>query len=205
VADHAPPDDIDGWVLCGGEARRMGGQDKGLLAWRGDALARHTAGRLAPQVRTITLNANRHLDQYRAWGWPVLPDDGDLPMKAGPLSGMLTGLRHAQGSWLQFCPCDSPALPADLVLRLRHAAQAAKARVAVPCSLDPATGEQRHHWTTVLAHRDTLATLQDLVRQGERRVGQWVRTCAWIGVCFERPADFININTPETLHGTPWQ
>ena len=25
------PQDVDGWILCGGEGRRMGGQDKGLF------------------------------------------------------------------------------------------------------------------------------------------------------------------------------
>lgn len=197
--------DIDGWILCGGEGRRMGGQDKGLLTWQGDALARHAARRLAPQVRSITLNANRHLDQYGAWGWRVQPDDPDLPEKAGPLSGMLTGLRQAQGHWLQFSPCDSPALPADLTGRLRQAARDADALIAVPCSVDPRTGEPWHHWTAALAHRDTRDLLQQMIGQGERRVGQWVRSCPWIGVCFERPEDFININTPETLHGSPRQ
>lgn len=196
---------IDGWLLCGGEGRRMGGQDKGLLAWQAQPLALHAARALAPQVRHLTLNANRHLDQYAAWGWPVTPDDTDLPPKAGPLSGMLTGLRHTTADWLQFSPCDSPALPATLVARLWQAAQAAQALIAVPCSTDAATGEPRHHWTTVLAHRDAQPILLDMLHQGERRVGEWVRACAWIGVCFERPADFININTPETLHGTPWQ
>lgn len=183
----------------------MGGQDKGLLPWHGQALALHTARRLAPQVKQLTVNANRHLDDYRRWDWPVLPDDGDLPARAGPLSGMLTGLRQATTEWLQFSPCDSPALPADLVGRLRQAAEEAGALVAVPCSIDPASGERRLHWTTTLAHRDTRLTLQDKLGQGERRVGEWVRACAWISVCFERPADFLNINTPETLHGTPWQ
>lgn len=182
----------------------MGGQDKGLLHWHGEALARHVAHGLAPQVRQLTLNANRHAEQYGAWGWPVLRDDPDLPSLAGPLCGMLTGLRHAGTPWLQFSPCDSPALPTDLVRRLHDAACSARALIAVPVSTDPATHEPRHHWTTALAHRDTLVTLEALLAQGERRVRQWVGACAWIGVCFERPADFININTPETLHGTPW-
>lgn len=205
MAEAREPDAIDGWVLCGGEGRRMGGRDKGLVPRRDTPLALHAARALAPQVRHLTLNANRHLDQYAAWGWPVQPDDEGLPVKAGPLSGMLTGLRATTACWLQFSPCDSPALPQDLVARLHRAAREAGALIAVPCSNDPATGETRHHWTTALAHRDAAPTLQDMIGQGERRVGEWVRACPWIGVCFERPAEFININTPETLHGTPWQ
>ena len=199
------PANIEGWILCGGEGRRMGGQDKGLLTWQDAPLALHVARRMTPQVRHITLNANRHLDDYGRWGWPVQPDDADLPEKTGPLTGMLTGLRHAQGDWVQFSPCDSPALPPDLTHRLWQAAQEANALIAVPCSIDAATGEQWHHWTAALAHRDTREALQQMIGQSERRVGQWIRACPWIGVCFERPEDFININTPETLHGSPRQ
>jgi molybdenum cofactor guanylyltransferase len=204
VADNAPLGLVDGWLLCGGEGRRMGGQDKGLLPWHDTPLALHVARILAPQVHQLTLNANRHLDQYARWGWPVQPDATALPPKAGPLAGMLTGLQHTTAPWVQFSPCDSPSLPPDLVTTLHQAAAKAQALVAVPISIDPVTGEQRHHWTTALLHRDCTPVLADKFQQGERRVGECLRACPWIGVCFERPADFLNINTPETMHGTPW-
>jgi molybdopterin-guanine dinucleotide biosynthesis protein A len=204
VAENTPLDLVDGWLLCGGEGRRMGGQDKGLLPWHGTPLVLHAARILAPQLRQLTLNANRHLDQYAAWDWPVQADDTNLPPQAGPLAGMLTGLRQASAPWTQFSPCDSPSLPHDLVYRLWHAAVEAHALVAVPLSTDQVTGKSRHHWTTALVHRDAAPVLSDKFQQGERRVGECLRACPWIGVCFERPADFLNINTPETMHGTPW-
>jgi molybdopterin-guanine dinucleotide biosynthesis protein A len=33
------PDNITGWVLAGGQAQRMGGVDKGLQLFQGQALA----------------------------------------------------------------------------------------------------------------------------------------------------------------------
>jgi molybdopterin-guanine dinucleotide biosynthesis protein A len=192
---------IAAWVLCGGEGRRMGGQDKGLLTWRERPLAWHVATALAPQVTHLDLNANRHLDQYRQWSWPVIPDDPDLPLLSGPLIGILTGLRHGQTPWLQLAPCDGPTLPLDLVVRLHQATQASDIEIAVPQTIDAHTGETRHHWTTALIARHLRPSLEDAVLGGERRVHRWMTQQRWIGVCFEAAADFANINTPETLHG----
>ena len=61
-------DAITGLVLAGGLGRRMGGVDKGLQQHRGVPLARHALARLAPQVGRIAINANRHLEAYRAMG-----------------------------------------------------------------------------------------------------------------------------------------
>ncbi|RZL10995.1 MAG: molybdenum cofactor guanylyltransferase [Rubrivivax sp.] len=180
----------------------MGGQDKGLLAWHGAPLARQAALRLAPQVGSLRLNANRHAAEYSAWGWPVHQDDPDLPCAAGPLIGMLTALRHTAAPWVQVVPCDSPQLPEQLVATLLAAAIRDQADIAVPTSRGDADA-WRHHWTTILVHRRTLPTLEQAVASGERRVRSWIAMNRWIGVSFERSAEFMNINTPEALHATP--
>lgn len=180
----------------------MGGQDKGLLSWRGLPLARHVAQALAPQVDTLRLNANRHEPDYRAWGWAVHPDDPDLPRAGGPLIGILTALRHTPAPWVQIAPCDSPCLPADLVSTLLAAALHGNADIAVPISSGGAD-EARHHWTTILAHRRTLPSLEQAVANGERRVRDWIAMNRWIGVSFDRPDAFVNLNTPEAFHATP--
>ena len=50
------PSSITGLVLAGGRALRMGGADKGLLAWRdGRTLVAHALDRLRPQVGALQL------------------------------------------------------------------------------------------------------------------------------------------------------
>ncbi len=181
----------------------MGGQDKGLLTWQGQPMALQVAQRLSPQLSRLSLNANRHQTDYAAWGWPVHADDPDLPASAGPLIGILTGLRRTPLPWLQCAPCDSPCLPADLVARLLGAAITAKADIAVPVTTDASDGQPRHHWTTVLVHRRARASLEAAVASGERRVRDWVAMNVWTGVSFGASADFVNFNTPEAFHGTP--
>ena len=56
---------ITGGILAGGQATRMGGADKGLQILHGQPLYRHIAQKLAPQVDSILISANRNLEQYR--------------------------------------------------------------------------------------------------------------------------------------------
>ncbi|EAU8882844.1 molybdenum cofactor guanylyltransferase MobA, partial [Salmonella enterica] len=88
---------ITGVVLAGGKARRMGGADKGLLELDGKPLWRHVADALAPQLATVVISANRHLDIYQASGLKAIPDSiADFP---GPLAGMLSVFQQVAGDW----------------------------------------------------------------------------------------------------------
>ena len=65
-------------VLAGGRATRMGGVDKGLQLFRGQALADIAIARLRQQSAgapgLIAINANRNQPHYAARGVPVWSD-----------------------------------------------------------------------------------------------------------------------------------
>ena len=197
---------IEGWLLCGGEGRRMGHQDKGLVPMQGKPLAAWLIERLTPQLAVLSINANRNLERYAhmltAHERPptVWPDDPDLGAYQGPLSGIVTAMRHTASPLVMFASCDTPHLPADLVERLAAARAEHDSDVAVPVTVDP-DGTLRHHWVCVLIHRRCHASLEEDVRNGERRVGQWIQRQRWIGVSFPDATAFLNVNTPEVLHG----
>src|SRR6185312_1382140 len=111
-----PAHDITGLILAGGRGARMGHADKGLMMFRGMALARHAMTHLSPQVGTLMMNANRNEETYRAFGVPVYPDE--MQGHAGPLAGVQAGLAHCTTPYMVTAPCDSPFLPQDLVQRL---------------------------------------------------------------------------------------
>jgi len=199
-------------LLAGGEGRRMGGLDKGLVDWCGAPLAQSVLKRMTPQVSQACISANRNAQVY-ADLWractdappdavaPVFADAPDLPGHSGPLAGMLTALRQAQADWVQFVPCDSPRLPPDLIARLLAAAIAADADTVVPQTLDdPDT--PRHHWVCALVHRRALASLETHFAQGERKVSRWIGTLSWRSVFFEKSDAFANINNMETPHAS---
>ena len=119
---HAPPiarDAITGLILAGGRGQRMGGRDKGLQLYDGRPLAAHVLARLAPQVGAVLISANRNHAAYSALGADVVSDE--TQDFAGPLAGMLSGLRAAKTEYVLTVPCDSPLLPDDLALRLTAA------------------------------------------------------------------------------------
>ena len=195
------PAQITGLILAGGEGRRMGGQDKGLLPLQGRPLAAHALERLAPQVASVLLSANRHAEAYAALGVPVLADDP--PGFLGPLAGLLTGLRAAGTDWLLSVPCDSPAVVPDLAARLRAALEAAPtALVALVEGPDEERGGWRLHPAFALMHRSLAAPLAQALASGERRLGQWLMSQPHVRVRFDQGADTLmlaNANTPEAL------
>lgn len=185
--------DITGLVLAGGAGRRMGGADKGLLDWRGRPLVAWAIERLAPQVGQLMISANRNLDAYRAFGYPVLTDASTEFL--GPLAGLRAGLAACKTPWLVCCPCDCPALPADLVARLLSAAEDAGAALAV------ATVAGRMQPTFQLCRRELLPALEADLANGERRVSAWCRRQNAAEAAFPDPAAFANFNTPSELDG----
>src|SRR5450830_1335233 len=85
VADVAIAiEQITGLILAGGQGSRMEHRDKGLQPFLGKPLVAHSIARLAPQVKILAINANRHTDDYAAFGLPLWPDL--LTGFAGPLA-----------------------------------------------------------------------------------------------------------------------
>lgn len=191
---------ISALILAGGRAARMGSVDKGLQAFRGAPLAAHVLQRLAPQVSSVTINANRNLGAYGALGAPVLRDE--LEGYEGPLAGLQTGLRHCATDLMLTAPCDSPFLPADLAQRLYDALQAQGADLAVAATLETdgsgATRTQLHP-VFCLVRKSALPALDDYLATGGRRMDGWYHAIKVAEVLFSDTGAFRNINTLDEL------
>ena len=61
-------DEMTGIVLAGGQGRRMGGVDKGLVLLDSRPMVAHVLERLRPQVAEILINANQNAERYAAFG-----------------------------------------------------------------------------------------------------------------------------------------
>jgi molybdopterin-guanine dinucleotide biosynthesis protein A len=192
-ATPSPPQrGITGLVLAGGQGRRMGSVDKGLVLLQGQPMVRHVLDRFAPQVDEVLINANRSIAEYEALGHPVIRDriDGF----AGPLAGFHTGLLHAKHPLLATVPCDSPFLPLDLVARLSESLEAQHAELAVARTLD------QPHPVFALVRRDVLPHLERFLAGGGRKIDAWYATLKTVEVAFDDEAEaFRNINTVDEL------
>jgi molybdopterin-guanine dinucleotide biosynthesis protein A len=190
-----PKTDITGLVLAGGRGSRMGGVDKGLQPYQGLPLARHALNRLAPQVGSVMINANRNISVYEAMGVAVWPDE--LPDFPGPLAGMLAGLRHCRTSYLVTVPCDAPLFPAELVARLVTGLAQKDADIATAYTRD---GDELFPQPVFcLMKVSLLERLRAFIASGERKTGAWPRSQHNAQVIFEDAAAFKNINTLDEL------
>lgn len=172
----------------------MGGRDKGLIELHGRPLWKWVADKLSSQVENVVISANRNLDIYQASGFPVVQDSlADFP---GPLAGILSVMQQINSDWFLFCPCDTPAIPDDLLSRL-------EAEVKGSPAVWVNDGE-RDHPAIALLHRRLIPSLQDYLQAGERRVMVFLRQSGGHSVDFsDCPAAFVNVNTPEEL--AHWQ
>jgi len=185
-------DAVTGVILAGGRGRRMGGADKGLAQLHGRPLVVHCLELLRPQVESVLISANRHLDLYRRYGAPVLPDE--LPGFCGPLAGILTGLSAASTEVIVTVPCDCPYFPRDLVQRLVRALEATGEQLAV------AVDAERAHPLFAAIDRRLAPHLRAYLQAGGRQARSWVNMHAHALVNFSySPGSFANLNTAQAL------
>ncbi|MEJ8574404.1 molybdenum cofactor guanylyltransferase MobA [Microbaculum marinum] len=193
-----------GCVLAGGLSRRMGGGDKSLRDLGGQPMLARVLDRLKPQVGEFVINANGDPDRFAAFGAPVTPDP--VPGFAGPLAGVLAGMRWAErhapkARWVVTVATDTPFFPANLVTRLVGAAGHHETMIALAKS-----GDRVHPvfglWPVALAD-DLEAAIRD---EELRKVLVWVHRHPHVEVIFSGPVidgteidPFFNVNTPEDM------
>jgi molybdenum cofactor guanylyltransferase len=182
------PADITAAILAGGEGRRVGGQDKGLLPLAGRPLVAHVTAALRGQAGTIMISANRNADCYAQFA-PVIGDG--LSGFHGPLAGIAAALRACQSDWLLTVPVDCPQPPRDLAARLHDAALAENRDLA--SVFDGARVQP-----LFALYRRTLAANAEEALRNDLPVIRWQQGLHRALAHFSaRPQDFGNLNTPD--------
>jgi molybdenum cofactor guanylyltransferase len=188
--DKKHPSGTTAVILAGGMARRMGGQDKGLIGINGRPMIEYIIDALKPQVDHILINANRNIEQYERYGYPVIKDMmGDY---FGPLVGMASGLQACNSDLVLSVPCDSPFVPPVLAARLNTALIENQADISV------ANDSERMQPVFALIRKHLLDSLLAYLNDGGRKIDTWYAEHELALADFsDWPDAFININTPE--------
>lgn len=177
-------------VLAGGKARRMGGEDKGLIPLNGRPMVQHVLDRVRRPGMPVLLVANRNQEAYGALGLPLLSDciEGFL----GPLAGILTALDNCDSPYMLVCPCDTPRLPSDLAERMLATLLDEQAEVVV------ANDGERDHPVVMLLRRDLAPSIRKFITGGDRKIYLWYAQHKVSRCIFNNSESaFANINTPE--------
>jgi molybdenum cofactor guanylyltransferase/molybdopterin-guanine dinucleotide biosynthesis protein MobB len=183
---------VTGVILAGGQARRMGGNDKGLLLYQGKPLVSHVMAALQPQVDSLIINANRNLDQYQSFSHPVVVDS--MSGFHGPLAGMLAVMQQVETDFILCCPCDCPHPSSQLRSRLLESLLHTQSDIAV------ATDGERVQPVFCLIRRSLAANLAHYLEQGGRKVDDWFEQNKLVKVSFaDQKSHFINFNHPDDI------
>jgi molybdenum cofactor guanylyltransferase len=180
-------------ILAGGQGRRMGGQDKGLIEFDGQRIIEILIQCLQTRQVGILINANRNHPVYQAYGYPVIGDE--LEDYQGPLAGFAAAMATVSTDYILTLPCDSPMLADDFVDRFIEAQQYSNARVCV------AHDGERLQPVYALIATSLLDDLKQFLESGERKIDRWYALHDYVPVDFsDEAAMFQNINTPEDQH-----
>ena len=185
-----PSDDITAVILAGGKARRMDGEDKGLIKLHGRPMVEYIISALQPQAGNIIINANRNPEQYAAYGLPVIADMlGDY---LGPLVGMATGMDATDKPYIVTAPCDSPFIPETLVETLYRSLDENQADISV------AHDGVRMQPVFALLRCELLPDLLAYLNEGGRKIDSWYSQHRFALADFsDSPDTFLNLNTPD--------
>jgi len=186
-------DDVAGLILAGGQSRRMGGGDKCLMPLQGMPLIEHVSRKLSSKLPNVLINTNA--DQQ---GFMFLDKDIKADVfegYAGPLAGVLTGMRWAEEvggiKRIITAAADTPFFPDDYIERM---ITAAKHKEIVLASSDGRKHPVFGLWNVSLADE-----LQTFLENGDRKVMLFVQKFAHQIEEFAvgKIDPFFNVNTPE--------
>lgn len=185
---------LAGVVLAGGQGRRMGGEDKGLISFRQMPMISWTLQQVRPVVDHLMISCNRNRDLYSRFG-ETLVSDREVGF-CGPLAGIQAALTELKPgfSHLLVLPCDTPLLNVRVIDRLVDSARQYPDHIVFL-----KTGEREHYLHAVIPVCYQTA-LEQWLASGQGAVGRWYRQFPHYVLDASKDGDcLLNMNTPELL------
>lgn len=182
--------DITAVILAGGQGRRMGGQDKGLIDFNGQPIVEILIEKLKQQQVKIAINANRNLETYQAYDLPVISDE--LSDFQGPLAGFAAAMHAVDTDYVLTLPCDGPLLVDNFVDLFIESQSIQQQPICV------ADDGERLQPVYALIRVDLLDDLLTFLKTGDRKIDRWYAQHSFAKVDFStQKYMFANINKPD--------
>ena len=181
---------ISSIILCGGNARRLGGVEKPLLTIDGTPIVAALAARLGA-LGPILISANREQERYRMYGVVVADTEPD----SGPLAGLLACAQQVETNQILVIPGDCPDYSLEVAHRLLQALSSWP--VQAVCAHD---GQRRQHLHLAL-ERSVIGSLEQYLTDGGRSVRGWLEKIQMETVdCSDMSDAFADIDSPDDLN-----
>ena len=184
--------DITVGILAGGKATRMNNEDKGLVFVNGVPLIENLLNKLSFHSKNIIINANRNIDKYKNYGYPVIRDS--LEDFQGPLSGIFSMLEVIKTDYLFTLPCDCPNFDWDVIQKIIEQYDDSKEIYIAHNSL-------RSQPVFMLISKSKLNSLKNFLHNGDRKIDIFYQKNSYKYVYFNKDSVYFdNINTIEQLN-----
>ncbi len=177
----APP--FSAIILAGGQGKRMGGRDKGLVKYNNKKFIDYILSTLTPLCNDIIISANRNIETYRQYSSKVIGDTTEGFQ--GPLAGLAACLPSCDNEWVLVSPCDMPLLETSVFEKLGN--EIAGHRLAAAT-----TGQKLQ--PVFLLQRSLHASIQQALENGQLRLMQWLKSQQPVMVNFSQTQLFTNFN-----------
>jgi len=181
---------VAGFVLAGGQSRRMG-RDKALLPFEGTTLLEHALETLRAVCDDVAIAGCR--DDLARFA-PVIQD---AFRDCGPLGGIYAALEQTQVEWNLFLAVDLPRIEPEHLRTLLAHPRTPETRMVL------AAADGRIQPLCGLYHRSLAAAVAEALADGERAVipvlASIAGTLGLERVWFENDDAFLNLNTPEDV------
>jgi len=170
-------------ILAGGEGKRVGGVDKGLIEYKNRPLVEHVIDAINPQVDDLVISANRNIEHYRRYSKKVISDNSEQCL--GPLAGIYAALPHCRHDRVLVVPCDTPFLPKNIIEQFLSKRDDADIYIAKSHEkLQP----------VLLIQKKLRESIGHALAAGELRLMFWVKTHQPEIISFQDDAAFKNFN-----------
>lgn len=186
---------LGGLVLAGGEGRRMGYQNKGLMPFGAFDLIDPVLQMLRQQCPYVAISANQDIARYQQKQVDVWMDRQPW-VNCGPLGGVYSSVLSfpAEIDVIQVVPCDSPFIDQQVVQRLSEQLAQQKSLVVY------ASTATQIYPVIFQFRRQAMPHLQHyLMTEKKQSIRKWLAQMNAETVLFEDDFPFININDVETL------
>ncbi len=188
-------------ILAGGEGKRMDGEDKGLVFYNNKPLIKSVIEKIEPQVNNIVISANRNIDHYKKFGYPVVNDSAsnqgnNKNIYQGPMAGIAAALPQCKNEWVFIIACDMPLISDTIVSQLEASLKTDDFKVNNRNNQKTiAIAEVNEKFQlAILINKNLLPSIQLSLKNDQLKLMQWVNSNKIASVSFSTETEFRNIN-----------
>jgi len=179
---------ISGFILAGGKSSRMG-TDKALLLVQDESMLKRMIRLLEPHCKSIAISGNK--PEYNDFNIEMVMD---LYSGCGPISGIISSLKHSSTEWNLLVSVDVPFINDVFILYL----------IAHIGNYDCIIAEHEGRVEPLMGfyNRQIIPVVEEMIRQGDYKLMRLldqlnVRYVNCDGLIKQFPQLFMNINLPE--------